>query len=291
MTQQILPARYFFACLTPWLLLSPGCYQTAELQCHYTSDCAPSSYCRAGQCIPASPQQPGKPKSPPPAGSDPHATPSNNDSLGETPDSPPAPCPDGRAPASGDLVLNEFLVNVPAGPAGDANNDGVRHAHDDEFIELVNLTTNQLDLSGVRIQNASSTKYTFTRFCLDAGHAVVIFGGLEPGATLPSGPGFQSLIAHARFMFNNDQGTIIVRAADNQELIHLNYERAPPQALTLSPQLHGTQFVPHSTLHADTLFSPGSCANPDQSLTSGCPPDDQDSSEDPDAEIPEAGDE
>src|SRR5690606_40417078 len=71
-----------------------------------------------------------------PAGSDPRATPSNNDSPGETPDSPPAPCPDGRAPTPGDLVLNEFLVNVPAGPAGDANNDEIGRASRRETVVL-----------------------------------------------------------------------------------------------------------------------------------------------------------
>ncbi len=35
--------------------------------------------------------------------------------------------------------------------AGDANRDGVRSASHDEFIELVNTTTHDIDISGYRI--------------------------------------------------------------------------------------------------------------------------------------------
>ncbi len=258
-----------------WLLLTfalitltiTACYQTTSTQCHYSSDCESNEYCRAGQCVPAS-NQPTNIKTERPQQSefdDIFDDTSNNDVT----ESLAQPCPEGSLPRAGDIVMNEFLVNVPPGMAGDANGDGVRHPHDDEFVELVNISDHQLDISGVKIQNATSTKHTFPRFCLDAGHAIVIFGGIESGAKLPTAPGSHTMIAHSRFMFNNDQGTIVVRGANNGELLRVNYERSPPQALTLSPELHGTRFVPHNSVGSSALFSPGTCSN-SQSIIDGC---------------------
>lgn len=254
--------------LSPLILTLSACYQTMGTQCHYSSDCESTDYCRAGQCVPASNTRINIKTERPQQSEDDDVF--DNDSGNNTTTSSTQICPEGSSPSHGDIVLNEFLVNVPPGLAGDANGDGVRHPHDDEFVELVNITDHQLDLSGLKIQNATSTKYTFSNFCLDAGHAVVVFGGIEYGAKPPTGPGFHSMIAHSKFMFNNDQGTIVVRAADNHELLRVNYERSPPQALTLSPELHGTRYASHNSLVSGALFSPGTCAN-SRSIIDGCP--------------------
>ncbi len=54
-----------------------------------------------------------------------------------------------------DVLINEFLADPAASDTdptvGDANRDGVRSASQDEFIELVNTTTNDIDISGYRI--------------------------------------------------------------------------------------------------------------------------------------------
>ena len=49
------------------------------------------------------------------------------------------------------LVINEFLAN-PRNASGvyvDANQDGATNVFDDEFIELVNTSTNPIDVAGL----------------------------------------------------------------------------------------------------------------------------------------------
>lgn len=95
-----------------------------------------------------------------------------------------------------DIVINEILADPPDGLAGDANHDGIRDTADDEFIELVNSTTRDLDLGGYQLQTRALTSTTDTvrhRFApntiLPAGTAIVIFGGGSPDTTGSSSPG------------------------------------------------------------------------------------------------------
>ncbi|PWT82894.1 MAG: hypothetical protein C5B44_01380, partial [Acidobacteria bacterium] len=83
-----------------------------------------------------------------------------------------------------DIVINELLADPPDGIAGDANHDGTRNASDDEFVELVNSTERDLDLSGYELASRALTadidtvRHRFTnRTILPAGTAIVIFGG------------------------------------------------------------------------------------------------------------------
>ena len=46
------------------------------------------------------------------------------------------------------LILNEVLYDPPSGNAGDANGDGIRDANNDEFIEIVNVSNQSIDISG-----------------------------------------------------------------------------------------------------------------------------------------------
>jgi uncharacterized protein (TIGR03437 family) len=96
-----------------------------------------------------------------------------------------------------DMMINEILSDPPDGLEGDANHDGVRDSSADEFVELVNATTRDLDLSGYQIQTRaiSSTVDTLRhRFpvgtILRAGAALVVFGG---GTVNSSNPAFGGL--------------------------------------------------------------------------------------------------
>ena len=44
------------------------------------------------------------------------------------------------------IVINEFLADPPSGLVGDANQDGTRHASQDEFVELFNKGLEFADL-------------------------------------------------------------------------------------------------------------------------------------------------
>ncbi len=49
------------------------------------------------------------------------------------------------------IIITEIMFDVPKDLAGDANGDGVRGSHSDEFIELYNNDSLQADLSGYQI--------------------------------------------------------------------------------------------------------------------------------------------
>ena len=91
--------------------------------------------------------------------------------------------------AKRDIVINEFLADPPDGAPGDANKDGVRSTSDDEFVELVNTTTHDIDISGYQIltRGAGATdtvRHTFAQSAqgtiLPACTAIVVFGGGNP---------------------------------------------------------------------------------------------------------------
>src|SRR4030095_13252028 len=56
-----------------------------------------------------------------------------------------------------DVMINEFLADPPEGLAGDANHDGTRDASADEFVELVNTTSRDLDITGYVLETRAGT--------------------------------------------------------------------------------------------------------------------------------------
>jgi hypothetical protein len=173
----------------------------------------------------------------------------------------------GRAPVPGDLLMNEFMASVPAGMAGDANCDGTRNS-DDEFIEIVNITADILDLTGVTIADSVTVRHTFSPgTSLDPGKVFVVFGGGTPSCTWASD--VQVAVASGGSLGLNDGGdTITIADSSAVTLIAHTYTGAANnQSYTLNPDLNDTDpsptgvggFVNHST--ADTidgsLFSPG----------------------------------
>lgn len=72
----------------------------------------------------------------------------------------PQPAPD----KAGSLVpfphplITEVLYNVPPGPEGDANGDGVRSATGDEFVELINPHDKPINLKGYTLTDGLNAK-------------------------------------------------------------------------------------------------------------------------------------
>ena len=176
----------------------------------------------------------------------------------------------------GDILINEVLADPPgAGPTdsiGDANHDGVRSSSDDEFIELVNSASRDLDISGYQLFARSSgaagdtLRHTFAAGTIvTARTAVVIFGG---GAPNPSDPVFgRALILKAStggLSLSNSGGIVTLRDSSGAIANIFEYGGATGlssganQSLTRSPDISGA-FAGHGTAtNADgRLFSPG----------------------------------
>lgn len=155
------------------------------------------------------------------------------------------------------VVINEFLADPAAGLAGDANNDGVRSASDDEFVEILNYGASAVDLSGWRIRDA-----VFIRHILPAPTTLlpyeymVIFGG-----GLPSLPGVNwQLASTGTLSLNNGGDTVSLLNTSDVIMNQVIYggEGNNDQSLVRFPEGTGIGFVLHtSPPQADALFSPG----------------------------------
>jgi len=168
-----------------------------------------------------------------------------------------------------DVVINEFLADPPDGLAGDANHDGVRDSSGDEFIELVNSTKRDIDLSGYQLQTRSLTSSNDTlrhRFAqktiLSAGTAIVVFGGGNPDGASTIFGGSQIVKASTGSLsLTNAGGAITLRDVLGQIVTSVTYGSSPAtpsdnnQSVTRSPDITGN-FALHSQA-ATSLFSPG----------------------------------
>lgn len=180
-----------------------------------------------------------------------------------------------RPPVVGELVINEFLADPPSGTAGDANGDGRRDPYEDEFVELVNVSADRLELQGVSIWTRGTRTVTDPhreRFSfpegtvLRPGQGVLVFGG---GA--PSGLFGASLVFHIREScvdVNNapclqlaNRGDSIRVTRGETVLAQLDYDEESGlgnsgRSATRAPDLTG-EFVLHTEAAPGALFSPG----------------------------------
>ena len=166
--------------------------------------------------------------------------------------------PETRPSLTYSLSISEVLADPPERRAGDANRDGRRDPHEDEFIELYNDGPVPVSLANWRLGDAGSLRGYF-RFPADAVIAprsyVVLFGGGNPsGFTIP---------------VYTDDGTIGDGLADSGESIHLindygaevaflSHSTWPDdQSLVRTPPDDGA-LVPHKTVSpTEAPFSPG----------------------------------
>jgi hypothetical protein len=169
---------------------------------------------------------------------------------------------------SAQLIINEVLFD-PASPiTGDANGDGIRHADQDEFIELVNSGTTGLDISGYTIEDSFSA--TIIRHVvpantvLSAGGVYLVFGGGTPTASGTAAGNFgvaTVIVASTGALgFSNASEVIIVRDATGTAIATLDASTLSVStgvdvSITRSPDITG-DFVLHPTVNG-VNFSPG----------------------------------
>ena len=166
------------------------------------------------------------------------------------------------------LVITEVLADPPEGLAGDANQDGRRDPHEDEFIELYNVGSRRISLADWRLGDAGPLSGYF-RFPSDAviepGSYLVLFGGGNPSEfTIP---------------VYTDDGTIGDGLTDSGEAIRLidnhGHEAAlfsqstwPDDQSLVRTSLEDGTFVPHKTASpTETPFSPGHASETRPALT------------------------
>ncbi len=164
-------------------------------------------------------------------------------------------------PGAGLVVLNEVLAD-PSGT--DINGDGVADAHEDEFIELLNTSGFEVDLTGMSVQVGDRVVHTFGPRCLAARTALVLFGGGTPVAL--DGP---VAVADYKLKLTNSGSQVVLLAHDNAVLDGYAYGAEGDGAHSLARHPDGTgTWAPHPTSDASTdgatahvAHSAGRCTN------------------------------
>jgi hypothetical protein len=188
-----------------------------------------------------------------------------------------------------DIIINEFLADPPGSAqtdlSGDANHDGVRDSSQDEFVELVNTTGHDIDVSNYQLFSRSSSttsdgaaKYTFAPHTIfPACTSFVIFGGGSPDPSNPVFGGAQVVKTGGGLSLTNTGGVITLRNSSNGVVTSLPYggntgiNGNASQSVTRSPDVSGA-YTLHSaaTGAAGRLFSPGTRVN--GTAFTVCPP-------------------
>lgn len=171
--------------------------------------------------------------------------------------------------ASIDLVINEFQSDPAGDISGDANGDGIRDSAQDEFVEIVNPTNADIDISGWTLSDGVSVRHVFpANSVIEAGCAAVVFGG-----GIPSGLFGGALIQTASsggIGLNNGGDTIAISNGAISIDLAFGAEASTDQSLTRNPDITGEFFSTHSSISQanGALFSPGTQI--DGSKFAGC---------------------
>jgi predicted extracellular nuclease len=157
-----------------------------------------------------------------------------------------------------DLIINEFQADPAAGLDGDANGDGTRDSSDDEFIELVNPTESGIDISGWTLSD-STLRHTFpSGTVVDAGCAVVVFGGGTPTGTF-GGAIVQAASEGSVGLSNSGDTFTLSNGVASIQASYSGSDGGSNQSLTLNPDITGLDYERHSDIVAanGARFSPG----------------------------------
>lgn len=174
----------------------------------------------------------------------------------------------------GDVKLKpdiDFILDLDARGDGDANNDGITHQREDQFVELINWDDDPVDMSGWKILMDGRVWHVFPPgTALEPGKFLVVFGGGSPTGI----PG-QVMIANYGGIQGSTglrypAGTITLVDAGGQALDSVDYDFPVNfrQSYTRSPEASG-EFGPHTAAISSgrALFSPGRTARGDTTLS------------------------
>lgn len=163
------------------------------------------------------------------------------------------------------ILINEILADPPA-IGGDANRDGTVSSSQDEFVELLNTTSQPVSLAGWSLWDAVRTRHTFSTDAIISGLGLyVIFGGGSP-----QGFSVAAVSSQRGLALNNDGDTVNLFDPTGLLIDRVTYgpEGGMDTSLTRFPNGTST-FVRHNLISQEP-FSPGAPSNP-QRATAASP--------------------
>jgi predicted extracellular nuclease len=169
-------------------------------------------------------------------------------------------------------VINEIHADPASGTPGDANGDGVRNFSDDEFVEIVNNSGGDVDVSGWTLADGVTVRHTFpSGSVVLEGCSVVVFGGGAPAGAF--GNSLVQTASGGSLGLNNGGDSLTLNdGSSDQSMASYGPEGGDNQSLTLDPDVFGLPpYVKHTlaTGSGGALFSPGTRI--DGSQFAGCP--------------------
>jgi hypothetical protein len=165
--------------------------------------------------------------------------------------------------AQNQIIFNEVLAD-PGG--GDANGDLTGNNIQDEFIELVNITSGALTLAGCEISDSNAVRHRFegapeqSAYVVQPKQGVVIFGGGSPTTSQFAGALVFSASSNALGL--NNTGDTLTLKCGTTTLETLTYATEANHDQSISRSIDGdpnSTFSQHSTLQTDVPYSPGTC--------------------------------
>lgn len=166
--------------------------------------------------------------------------------------------------AQANLILNEICYDPSnSGLVGDTNGDGAYAQAEDEFVELVNLSSASIDVSGYAIYDLENLAINTPNHTIPAGTVIppggvlVIFGGGTPTGSF--GGAIVQTSTTGNMNLNNAGDIFYLYDASGNEVLSYDIEplsNNPNESYTRNPDLTG-DFVQHSDANAALLFSPG----------------------------------
>ena len=146
------------------------------------------------------------------------------------------------------LVISEVLANARG---IDANNDGEADSTDDEFVEIVNISMESVDVQGHTLSDDRGVLMTLPSIVLEPGQRLVVFGG---GA-----PNLDGVLTHVDGPLNlsNMGDTVTLTDGRGRALDVLSYERAPEGTSLVRVELEPNSATSRHDGVYDEAISPG----------------------------------
>jgi hypothetical protein len=165
------------------------------------------------------------------------------------------------------LVINEYLADPPDGDSGDANGDGSRSSSQDEFVEIVNRTSEPIDISGWRLSDEEEVRHVFAAGAIvPPFETVLVFGGGRPTGSFGNAADNGLVIVASSGGLSLNNGGDVIRLENSsgkvvQEIRVGVAEGNANQSLNREPDVDGPGFSRHTLLDSrGRLFSPGTKA-------------------------------
>ncbi|MBU1533838.1 lamin tail domain-containing protein [Myxococcota bacterium] len=154
-------------------------------------------------------------------------------------------CVNPETPTGPVIIINEVLADPASDLLGDTNLDGVRHFGDDEFVEIVNISDEETDISGWTISDGFMARFTFPAGTIIAPHtAVVVFGG----GSITSFNACTAFTTSGGLGLNNSGDTVTLSDQDGKEIDSMTYgseggnDKSLTRATDSDPE---STFIPH----------------------------------------------